>query len=244
MNEPNAPYEQQSAPAPQLPPLRIHHILVATAVTAVFLSFAQALQRNEIGGLSEFIASGTGVLYAVTTSLALTAVGFGLYWRRRGIPFFHQPGPWLMVTQALGAWIVFVFAIILIYPATERNAMGGLFFALLFLGLNLAVISVDFWAAWRVGDTPWWRLLFITKGAMVIATFALPFIVRPTQISHANLGMYLLIVILLVAAASTDRLHRRARDWLHWVGVVMSAAVYLAVTAPLLFEIIAPRITG
>ena len=176
----------------ELPPLRIHHILVATAVTAVFMSIAQTLRRDDIGGVYSFIASGLGVIYAVCGSVALTAVGFGLIWRQKGIAFFHQPGHWLLVTLALGGWVGGLITFFLNRPPASGNTVGGLFLVC-FYGLRLAMIGVDFWAAWRVGDTPWWRFLFVLQGSMIITRFALP-LLSPSSIlfAYVSSGIQLL----------------------------------------------------
>ena len=225
------------------PPLRIHHILVATAVTAVFLSFARSLQQPEIGGLFAFISSGMGVMYAVSSSLALTALGLGLYWRRRGIAFFHQPGHWLLISHAFGVWVVVLAAVFLVMRPAGQSALAADFFGLFFLALNLAMTCIDLIAAWRVGDTRWWRLLFIFKGLMVIGVFALSMLVFSLgslqMFALAHVGVQLFLFFLLVGAATNDRRARRKRDWPHWLGVFLSLAVYTVALVPQLVGLIA-----
>jgi hypothetical protein len=224
-----------------LPPLRIHHILVATAVTAVYLSFAQALKQNDIGGFSSFVASGTGLMYAISTPLAVTAVGFGLYWKLRGIRFFHQPGHWLLVTQAFEVWIILLAALALINRSAAEGILLGRFVGLFFFVLDLAVIAIDLWAAWRVADTSWWRLMFVFKALMILDMFAIQFVLRtsPHLYAYANLATDMLVFALLVSAACADRLSRRQRDWPHWFGVFTSVAVYAVAILPQLFALVA-----
>ena len=62
---------------PDPPPLRIHHIMAATAVVAVLLSISQFLRQSNTLGLSAFVASGQGILMTITAGLAATLTGFG-----------------------------------------------------------------------------------------------------------------------------------------------------------------------
>lgn len=73
---------------PGPPSLRIHHILVATTVTALFLSVSYELRRNNVYGLSSYLASSRGIVMTIATGLAVTIVGFGFVWRHHGLSFF------------------------------------------------------------------------------------------------------------------------------------------------------------
>ena len=82
---------------PSVPPLRIHHFLVATAVTAVLLAAGKSLLENNDVNMSNFLESGTGIVNAISSGLAITVIGFGIAWRRAGRVFFNQPGHWLLL---------------------------------------------------------------------------------------------------------------------------------------------------
>jgi hypothetical protein len=82
--------------------LRLHHIFALTAVMSVMLgisgpryNFGQ--RAAQIPPLMQVAMTGWGVLHSILTSVAITAVGYGIALRRRGVPFFNQPGHWLMV---------------------------------------------------------------------------------------------------------------------------------------------------
>ena len=84
----------------ELPPIRIHHFLAWTAVMAVMLAAQRAWQFGGAAGMpsalqTKIIAMGT--VGSVLSSLAVTIVLFGVYWRRIGLPFFTEPGQWLLV---------------------------------------------------------------------------------------------------------------------------------------------------
>jgi hypothetical protein len=80
------------SPRPGPPPLRIHHILLATAVTAVALSLQKWLLPA--GGFEpDNVLDGASRIWStISTSLAFTAVGFTIAWRRAGYPFLRSPG--------------------------------------------------------------------------------------------------------------------------------------------------------
>jgi hypothetical protein len=62
---PNSPRLEELIGRPDPPQLRIHHIMVATAVIAVLLSISQSLRQSNTLGLSAFVASGQGILMTI-----------------------------------------------------------------------------------------------------------------------------------------------------------------------------------
>jgi hypothetical protein len=237
--------EQPTSARQPLPPLRVHHILVATAATSVFMWFAQVLERRDIIGLSDFIGSSMGVTYCIATALALTTLGFALYWRRAGSAFFHQPGHWLLVEQALGVWIFPVALLGLVGPSSTPNPTYTPLVGLFFVGLNLAVGGINFWAAWRVADTRSWKVLFALAGAIVAGSFVWRIFFRrsPYLLALVSLITAVLLFIALLAAVIGDRSHR-ARDWPHWLGVFIRIAGLLVAIVPQFVGLIAQVIAN
>lgn len=222
---------QQASERQPIPPLRLHHLLVAVAVTSVMMWFAQSVQRHDVVGLSAFIGSGAGVVYCIVTALALTLVGLGVHWRRTGVAFFHQPGHWLLVEQSMGIWIVLVAAFGLLSQPMAGTTNGWPFIALFLVGLNLIVVGISFWVAWRIADTWPWKLFFLIEGVFVIGSFVLPYFLRqlPMLFATLRLGTSLLGFVALLAAAIRDRRSLRNRDWAHWVGVFIRVGSYVIV---------------
>jgi hypothetical protein len=215
------------------PPLRIHHILIATTATAVFLSITRTLERHDVFGFTSFIRSNLGVLYAVCTSLALTGIGLGFYWRTKGVRFFNQPGHWLLVKQSLGGWILLVAAYSVATTSLGIGLHPGNVVGVFSFGTALAGTGICFFAAWRIADSAWWRALFAIEGLIGIGIFIWPHLLwfSPIVFGITQLGMRVLLLALLFAVAITDRKSRRERDWLHWLGVFIYITIYVAAIA-------------
>jgi len=120
---PNPPTLEELIGRPDPPPLRIHHIMVATAVVAVLLSISQFLRQSNTLGLSTFVASGQGILMTISAGLAATLTGFGFVWRRHGHSYFDQPGHWLLLGQSLMISIFVVAALISAMRLPDNHAV-------------------------------------------------------------------------------------------------------------------------
>lgn len=233
----NDPFEvNQSSPdypSSKTPPLRIHHLLAAMTVTAVFLSITRVLEQHDVYGFASFIRSNLGVLYAVCTSLALTGIGLGFYWRTKGVRFFNQPGHWLLVKQSLGVWILLIAAYSVATTSLEIGPHPGNVIGVFSFGTALAGICICFFAAWRIADSVWWRTLFAIEGLIGIGIFVWPLILQfsPMMFGVAQLGMRALLLTLLVVVSITDRKAVRERDWPHWLGVFIYLTIYVAAIA-------------
>jgi hypothetical protein len=95
----------------ELPPIRIHHFLAWIAVMAVMLALSSS--RPAASSPRVFPALQTAFVAvravgSVIGSLAITLLLFGIYWYRQGLPFFCQPGQWLIVTIAAPLLLTFV----------------------------------------------------------------------------------------------------------------------------------------
>jgi hypothetical protein len=208
------------------PPLRIHHLLVATTVVAVLLSINDVLRRNDVMGVSQFITSAHGVIYTIVTGLSVTLVAFGFWWRHKGQMFFHLPGHWLLLEQSLG---VCVFAAAAMSVAV-RMVGGDAFYELPMLAYvilaNIANIVLSFWAAWKIADSLSWRLWFVGYGCQVPAIFIQAMLGGPLTylIAAIPAGLFLLLMV----AAISDWAAHRTRDWPHWLGVVLQLILFSA----------------
>jgi hypothetical protein len=112
-----------SSTRPEIPPLRIHHLMVCAAVAAVQMSLWRTLMAAMRGNLSTSMSWDNSPVYfawmAVSQSLGavgLTLVLLSIYWQYRGLPAFKQPGQWLLLTHPIDilrfyfALLPFVFA--------------------------------------------------------------------------------------------------------------------------------------
>src|SRR5436190_21435860 len=81
---------------PDLPPLRIHHLLVWTAVTAQWLSGRRGVG---IAGVTiwQVIYTLPSILGA---AMAVTCCAFGIWWRHRRLAFPEAPGNWMWSRSA------------------------------------------------------------------------------------------------------------------------------------------------
>jgi hypothetical protein len=205
---------------PGPPPLRIHHFLVVTAVAAVLLSVVAGLRRNETAAMIGFFQSGFSVVYTLTTSLAITLVLYGIWWRLEGRAFFDQPGHWLLVERSLAIMTIVLASVVALGDWAEHVliSMWTLIMSLILSGVNL-------WAAFRVADTWWWRFVFLFGSVMVVVMPWLPGFVAVTTIPAVMVGNSAIAVILLLSAAAADQVASRPRDWPHWVGVFLRVAI-------------------
>lgn len=91
---------------PRLPPFRIHHILVWTACSAVFLSMQQGWFAK-IATLSEYVDLRSPMILFQSAFGAIVLGGYwmiclmGVAWRRQAIAFPSQPGHWLAVFNGI-----------------------------------------------------------------------------------------------------------------------------------------------
>ncbi len=102
---------------PSLPPLRLHHLLVMTAVSSVLLaSFGPglgSLANNDALGQIWIAMAVWGTIHAFVVAFAITVSAFGIFWRLRGIRFPREPGHWLLVAVAASHILTVFFALLL-----------------------------------------------------------------------------------------------------------------------------------
>ena len=236
---PREPTLEELVGRPPVPRLRIHHLLVATAVVAALLAAAMISRDSESFGLAQFVESGMGVVVAISTGLAVTVVAFGIYWHRAGFRFFHQPGHWLLLEQALlvGLFVMAgVGGLLQLAPGDALNeVLMGVNIVYGFL-LQLVSFCLSLWAARKIADSRWWRAVFlIDAGTWAAVWFS----------QLVGLAMFSLVVLQLAPMASVvavavaawqDRRLRRPRDWAHWLGATLRLAGYGAFLIPIIWD--------
>jgi hypothetical protein len=212
-----------SAPGPRprgdLPPLRIHHLLACTVVTAMLFTMVRIL----IGSYSlipKYIASANGIWFVVTSGIALTLVGSGFIWRRNQRKFFNQPGHWLLLLS-LDSIAHFVLGFFdTINPWNEpASGMSWLYW----LGsqtIFVVALVCSLVAAWKGFQSRCWRAFFLMQGLWLIA----PTIFHWSQYRAVLWATgYVALMAMESAAVVADLRAHRIRDWVHWTGVAIVA---------------------
>jgi hypothetical protein len=218
-----------------LPPLRIHHIMLATVTAAVLLSFHEVLRQRDVAGFSMFFRSGHGIVYTIVTALSFTLTLLGVWWRRHGIPFFHQPGHWLLVSNSLSIG-VFLFAAVAAAGRWDARQMPYSLLLVYYVVMSLLSFAVNFWAAIRVADTFWWRALFGVAGCMALFVLVVVFLNFYLVYQFLYWLVGIATTILLSSAIISDRRARRARDWAHWWGAGLELFLSVVAIGQLLWQ--------
>lgn len=227
----------------ELPPLRIHHLMIITAVTAVLLTIARLLLP-----LEELVNEAAAVaLYplgmALAYSVGLACFGLAYYWWRKGLPAFRQPGQWLLivfpayVALMLGAWAL----IQLLMRNPGAAAPFGSFQWFVVAGVLVSVLAGLFYGygAWQIADTAPWRVFFTLKtlayivrivmvmdGVVLGSSLTAVLSRSVTTIMVVSLLFMATVLAALVVAMIGDFSHRR-RHWSHWFGAVLVAGLQL-----------------
>ena len=195
-NSPLTPDKLIGRPDP--PPLRIHHIMAATAVIAVLLSISQSLRQSNTLGLSAFVASGQGIWMTISAGLAATVTGFGFVWRRHGHSYFNQPGHWLLVVKSLMISVFLLAALISAMRLPDNHAVISAATGVFFVLLNVVVIGLNLWAAAKIADSIPWTLIFLIDGLMVVGMFGIAWLVSsdfvPVVLWGAPVATFLLLL--------------------------------------------------
>jgi hypothetical protein len=99
-----------------LPPLRLYHLFALTAVASILFTFQGP--RSIVSGIGEggvprgfSLVIAIGVIYTLFFAIAITFVSFAVFWHRRGIWTFSQPGHWLLVSIAATGAVGLMFAL-------------------------------------------------------------------------------------------------------------------------------------
>lgn len=198
-----APREEES------PRLRLHHLLVLTAVMAVLLAI-NGPERN-YGNVNykppqffRISSLALGTAHTLLSAVALTALGYGIAWHRRGMRFFDQPGHWLLVDISIGA---------LLYMAPSIAIRSGAAINMVFIGYAfLATIFVrmlfDIYLGSKKCRERRWKSVFYVKA-----------------IANLIFGLGSLLVLLAIFyALRVDRKSQIVRDQTHWFGVWLQLA--------------------
>lgn len=219
MDDSNTPPMEARVIRPAPPPLRIHHLLIWTTLTAAIIAGCMSFDRAARNGpaiKSKAIIAGL-VLGAVVIAGVLTVVGSGVYWRSRGVAFPQSPGDWLLVIIAAavaGFCIAFAAFLAIFFTIGDDDWFTGYYF---FVGVveTAAWIVAHIIGIKRYSDTYAWRVTF------VVLMFS-PFAIGPTQF----VGRIVVAVIACVLWAACVDWHKHIpRQWTHWCGVACAISL-------------------
>jgi membrane-associated HD superfamily phosphohydrolase len=201
------------------PPLRIHHLLIWTTLTAAIISGCIFFERHAKNGPpieSRVIIAGL-VLGAITIAGALTIVGCGLNWRRKGIAFPQSPGDWLLTVVAGSfAFVCLTLSVMLtIFAIFGDDDWFGIYYAIVATCALIAWVVAHAQVIGKRTETRAWRVAFV---ALLISPFAMLFD-----------GVFVPGVIAVIAcmlwAACVDWRKRIDRNWTHWCGVACALSL-------------------
>jgi hypothetical protein len=192
-SDPSAPID-----CPELPSLRIHHLMAWMAVTAVLISLTRWFERTARNGppIDNDFVIGALVIVAVGISGALTFAGYGLSWRATGHDFPAEPGQWLLFEVAVAvcgviAWVIGSFIIFWIEEDWLEVLQPG--FGIMLL---IAFALMNIYIGWKRADTHAWKVTILSLNVIAFLT-----------------------LFFLFWAVWDDRRRRLARHWTHWLGV-------------------------
>ena len=221
MNDSLAPANpSNSVDRPNLPPLRIHHLMVWMAVTAVLISAVLWFDRTMRNGppIENMAVIGALTIFAIAVSGALCCAAWGLSWRRRAVDFPVEPGEQLMMLIAAAA-AGFVAAAALSLAVFFLIAHEP--FPVVWYGSRIVLLVALIGACVRVArrrcDTTPWSVVFYALAALPAAAWA----IDATVASSATL-------VALVFAVWNDWRQPIARRWTHWFGVGVLAMIVLS----------------
>jgi hypothetical protein len=223
---------------PRTPPLRIHHILVLTAVAAVLMSVTHLLRQQDYLNLSQMFSSSWGAVFTISIAIDVTLVMLGFAWRRRGYSFFDMPGHWLLLTHSLSIGFFLAVAVALALRALGDNhvEMGPVGPIIVYSTIvQLASIVLNGYAAWKIADTLSWRIFFSFEAIRSVSVFAIRYFF-PVSMWFVLVPLQYLPFVFLLIAAISDGIKRRPRDWPHWVGVVLPCILHISYFCRMLFS--------
>jgi hypothetical protein len=208
------------------PKLRLHHFFALTAVAAVLLAVhgqqPNYWENNPFQPPQWIMTLSMAwlVISDLLVAVALTAVGYGIAWRRRGLLFFDQPGHWLLVEIAVAGLFSIVPAVVYRWFFTPEQMANfdntsmmimWLIWGYTMIFMVLIPVGLNVYFGVRKCRELRWSLVFYFKAA---ARF----------VFSMGIGD-LLVLPSTIYAAQRDRRERVARDGGHWCGVLVQCAM-------------------
>jgi hypothetical protein len=218
------------------PQLRLHHFFVLTAVAAALLALhgqqpdywtGTNIQPPRVLIVMMMVWT---VIYVLIISVAVTALAYGIIWRRMGLKFFDEPGHWLLAEIAVTGLFGMVPTIVFrwIFTSMQGGNSGDFsmvamtiigLYSLLFL-FALPVILNIYFGLKMCRERRWSWVFYIKAAAKILLGFG-DIVVLPFAMN----------------AAWRDRRERFPRDAGHWCGVAVQCALSSFTIVAMFFSI-------
>jgi hypothetical protein len=235
--------EKQFDTHSELPPLRLHHFLTWTALTAVLLTLVFTFIAKSDEMAAWFVIAWLPSFLGGTLGLAI--FGFGLRWRYQGLPFPSQPDHGITILWTVTFGIAFLWSLVIAAARAATGDYGGLGYPQWVLRLaeweshasTFISIALCLWLAWWIQPARRWQVFFALYAAANGHTY-LDRLYQATlyrAINHLELVGPLLAnaihhvlfdlpslvpAIALLLAVIWDRRDGVQRHWSHWAGIV------------------------
>jgi hypothetical protein len=206
--------DSRSAAQADPPPLRIHHLLVWMAATAVLISVSLWFDRTARNGpaIENKVVIASLTLCAITIAGALTFTLVGTYWRNNGYPFPSRPGEWLLCVLAYSAMAMTVAFIGIFIAFGIAHDLLAIYYPVAGLALLTYWVRMILQGRAHFADTGPWRWVF---GSLML----LPLVYLTTT------WPIVIFLACLLWASINDLQRKTARGWVHWLGVTLSIAM-------------------
>lgn len=231
------PQELTTADEASLPPLRIHHFFLWTIAVATVFSGYKLVQPREMNVLFSAAAADTmSVLYWIPMSVAIATLLLGAYWRYRQLPFFCEPGHWLLVTVSLSAMQNAYLLILLWMSQSSTLGWNSQLFFLLPEWLNYLAIAGVYFVVWRrMHLARHWNYFFLTVFSLLVFELASGWIEQffseylfsagQNASWMISIGLHWTITfgrtVIACYTIGTDKRLRITRHWSHWCGMLI-----------------------
>jgi hypothetical protein len=234
----------------KLPPQRIHHLIIITAVTAVLLTIVRLAIPLDWIIRSNPAAAGFQLGLLMIYCIGIACAGFALHWWWKGLPAFRQPGQWLLLVfpaTAVGMFVLYVLSALSNPIGNERH------YFFFYAGFTLAVPAFYYgYGAWRIADTHLWRIFFAVMaiGSLLQLLLFVDSMFFQSGIVFSmlrgSLWVYTLlpnaISFLLLALAMVADTQKRKRHWSHWAGAGLVASARLFNLSAAIWMFMAPQL--
>lgn len=210
---------------PPQPPLGIGHLLLWTLGTAIALALSSYWgKRAEIPQKLVQFFNVQQVLFSMPLGAMLGGLGIFVYRRLKGGPAFPtQPGHWLLLVYGVVYLCSWVAMDVLEASRAWLEAHGFEFYlcyAWISGGVDGLAALGQMLACWRVPERGRWGWYFGLAAGFDVCTMLVLWLAdwsSPYQAVH--IGGSVILLLVLIAALTTDLWRRTGRDWLHWTGV-------------------------
>jgi len=196
-----------------LPPLRIHHFMIWTALTAVIICGCMMFDRLARNGppIRNPVIIGALIVIAVVVAGVLTIGGSAIQWRRQGGTFPRSPGDLLVISIASAA-LAYCVTIGLLLAIFLISGGDDWFFAFyLIVGVTAAIgWSYLQILGFRYSTTWPWRVVFLVL------------LIGPWIIGLSPLAVVLAFIASVLCAAWVDWRKCIQRNWTHWCGILFA----------------------